>query len=98
MNGSRYLSSYITVSPSSRSQANCIGTLKSESKLYLFDILKISDLAARQEKSRGLAFTQSLPILDRHAQGLFELRYLRDKEKREVDFCVLRDGKPWAAC
>ena len=27
--------------------------------------------------------------------GSFELRYLRDKEKHEVDFCVIRDGEPW---
>jgi hypothetical protein len=27
--------------------------------------------------------------------GKFELRYLRDKAKREVDFVVVRDQKPW---
>jgi uncharacterized protein len=27
--------------------------------------------------------------------GEFELRYLRDKLKREVDFLVVRDRKPW---
>jgi predicted AAA+ superfamily ATPase len=27
--------------------------------------------------------------------GDFELRYLRDKQKREVDFLVVRDRKPW---
>jgi hypothetical protein len=27
--------------------------------------------------------------------GSFELRYLRDKQKREVDFLVVRDRKPW---
>jgi uncharacterized protein len=27
--------------------------------------------------------------------GQFELRYLRDKQKREVDFVVVRDRKPW---
>ena len=27
--------------------------------------------------------------------GQFELRYLRDKMKREVDFVVARDRKPW---
>lgn len=29
------------------------------------------------------------------AQGEFELRFVRDKEQREVDFLVLRDGKLW---
>jgi hypothetical protein len=27
--------------------------------------------------------------------GRFELAYLRDKQQREVDFVVLREGKPW---
>jgi len=27
--------------------------------------------------------------------GRFELRYVRDKVKREVDFLMLRNGKPW---
>jgi hypothetical protein len=27
--------------------------------------------------------------------GHFELKYLRDKMKREVDFLVVRDRKPW---
>jgi hypothetical protein len=27
--------------------------------------------------------------------GNFELRYLRDKLKREVDFLIVRDRKPW---
>ena len=27
--------------------------------------------------------------------GNFQLGYLRDKNQREVDFVVVRDGKPW---
>jgi len=27
--------------------------------------------------------------------GKFDLGYLRDKDKHEVDFVVIRDGKPW---
>ena len=27
--------------------------------------------------------------------GQFELRYVRDLQKREVDFIVIRDGEPW---
>lgn len=27
--------------------------------------------------------------------GTFELRYIRDLQKREVDFVVIRDGQPW---
>ena len=27
--------------------------------------------------------------------GTFQLAYLRDKNRREVDFLVVRDGTPW---
>jgi len=27
--------------------------------------------------------------------GVFELRYIRDAQKREVDFLVIRDDAPW---
>ncbi len=30
-----------------------------------------------------------------HGLGRFELRYLRDKLHREVDFAIIRDGEPW---
>ncbi len=29
------------------------------------------------------------------AQGVFELRYVRNKDQREVDFLVLRNKEPW---
>ncbi len=29
------------------------------------------------------------------AQGVFDLRFVRTKEKEEVDFLVLRNSKPW---
>lgn len=27
--------------------------------------------------------------------GVFDLRYIRDLQKREADFLVIRDGEPW---
>jgi uncharacterized protein len=28
-------------------------------------------------------------------EGAFELHYLRNKERQEIDFLIVRDGKPW---
>ena len=28
-------------------------------------------------------------------EGKFDLFFLRDKEKREIDFLITREGKPW---
>lgn len=70
-------------------------TLKSEAKLYLFDIMAVKDPAARLENLAALHLLKACQFWTDSAQGDFELRYLRDKEKREVDFCILNDGKPW---
>lgn len=33
--------------------------------------------------------------MPREPLGTFDLRFVRDKQKREVDFLVLRDQRPW---
>jgi predicted AAA+ superfamily ATPase len=70
-------------------------TLKAEPKLYLYDQIPITNHSARLENLSALHLLKACQYWTDTAQGEFELRYLRDKEKHEVDFCVLRDGKPW---
>ncbi|HVR73212.1 MAG TPA: ATP-binding protein [Planctomycetota bacterium] len=71
--------------------------LKAEPKLYLFDILRIpvEHTAKRLENLVALHLLKACCFWTDTARGEFELRYIRDKEKREVDFLVLRDDKPW---
>ncbi|MES1206391.1 MAG: AAA family ATPase [Pseudomonadota bacterium] len=66
-------------------------------KLYLFDILRIPPAheAARLENLTALHLLKACHFWTDSAQGDFELRFVRDKEGREVDFLVLRDGRPW---
>ncbi len=66
-------------------------------KLYLFDILRIpvTSEAVRLENLTALHLLKACHLWTDSAQGEFDLRYVRDKEKREVDFLILRDGKPW---
>lgn len=70
-------------------------TLKAEPKLFLFDILQIKDPAARLENLAALHLLKACHYWTDSAEGDFELRFLRDKEKAEVDFCITREGKPW---
>jgi len=42
----------------------------------------------------GAALVYANPARDL-GLGDFELRYLRDKRRREVDFLVVHDGEPW---
>ncbi len=71
--------------------------LKAETKLYLFDILQIpsENRPKRLENLAALHLLKACHYWTDTAQGNFELSFVRDKEKREVDFLVLKDRKPW---
>jgi uncharacterized protein len=66
-------------------------------KLYLFDFLRIPASApgARLENLVALHLLKACQYWTDTAQGEFDLHFVRDKEQREVDFLVVRDGKPW---
>ena len=66
-------------------------------KLYLYDILSIpaSAHSARLENLTALHLLKACHYWTDAAYGDFDLRFVRDKEQREVDFLVTRDGKPW---
>jgi len=71
-----------------------VRAVKKERKLYLWDWSSVEDDGPRFE---NLVASQLLKYCHwvEDTQGYsMELRYLRDTDKREVDFVVLRDRKP----
>lgn len=74
-----------------------VRAIRSAPKLYLFDILRIPAVreSARLENLTALHLLKACHFWTDAAHGEFELRFVRDKEQREVDFLVLRDGRPW---
>ena len=71
-----------------------IKAVKKEQKLYLWDWSQIEDPGARFE---NMVASHLLKFCHYHedVNGYrMELRYLRDTEKREVDFVVLKQNKP----
>jgi predicted AAA+ superfamily ATPase len=71
-----------------------INAVKKEQKLYLWDWSLVEDSGARFENlvaSHLLKFCHFMQ--DVHGYEM-ELRYLRDVEKREIDFVVLKSSKP----
>lgn len=70
-------------------------SLLSEPKMYLFDILQIQNEGARLENLAALHLLKACDYWTDTAVGEFRLHYLRTKEKKEVDFLVVKDGKPW---
>ncbi len=71
--------------------------VRSAPKLYLYDILQLPAAAhgARLENMTALHLLKACHFWTNAAFGDFDLRFVRDKERREVDFLVVRDGSPW---
>ena len=71
-----------------------IRAVKKEQKLYLWDWSQVEDEGARFENmvaSHLLKFCHFQEDVEGHKM---ELRYIRDTDKREVDFVVLKNKKP----
>lgn len=77
--------------------ANPARSLLKEPKFYFFDIGRVtSGEAGRLENLVALALLKDLHYREDVHGDRVELAYLRDKEKREVDFLILIDRKPRA--
>lgn len=69
--------------------------LRKEQKLYIFDLPRIQDPAARFENAVALELHRAVNTWNDLGLDEFSLHYLRTREKREVDFLVVRREKPW---
>ena len=70
-------------------------SLKREGKLYLWDYSEVADPAARFENLVAAHLLKACHYWTDTGEGLFELFYLRTKEKQEIDFLIVKDKKPW---
>jgi predicted AAA+ superfamily ATPase len=71
-------------------------SLKKEPKLFLYDWSLITDEGHRLENLVAGHLLKSCHAWTDCALGEFDLFYVRDKQKREVDFLVTQDRKPFA--
>ena len=74
---------------------NVSRALRKEPKWFLRDWSGVDDDGARAETFVACHLLKAVEGWTDLGFGDFELRYLRDKQKREVDFLVVRDRKPW---
>lgn len=74
---------------------NVTKALRKEPKWFLRDWSGVSDDGARAETFVACHLLKSVEGWTDLGFGDFELRYVRDKQKREVDFLVVRDRQPW---
>lgn len=81
-----------TIKPYAKSLARAT---KKAAKLYLWDWGEIQNDAQRFENLIASHLLKFCHYLSDAGIGNFELRYLRDKSKKEIDFIILRDNQPW---
>lgn len=70
-------------------------SLQREGKVYLFDYSAVKDQPARFENMVAAHLLKACHYWTDTGEGAFELFYLRDKDKHEIDFLIVRDGVPW---
>ncbi len=74
---------------------NVSRSLRKEPKWFLRDWADIEDTGDKAETFIGCHLLKAVDGWNDMGFGKFQLAYLRDKQQREVDFVVVRDGKPW---
>jgi hypothetical protein len=70
-------------------------SLLKQPKIYLWDWSIIKDKGAKAENFVALHLLKAVHWWIDNGYGEYRLHFLRDKEKREVDFLVSRDNQPW---
>ncbi len=71
-----------------------IKSLKKEQKLYLWDWSSVENPGAKFENLVASNLLKFCHFREDTLGEKMELRYLRDKDGREVDFVVVGDGRP----
>lgn len=80
------------VKPWSKRVANAI---RKTPKWYLRDWSSIQDPGSRNETLVACHLLKAVELWTDLGLGEYDLFYIRDKQKREVDFLISKDGKPW---
>jgi len=71
-----------------------VRAVKKEQKLYLWDWSLIDDTGARFENFIASQLLKYCQFTEDSEGYRMELRFLRDTDKREIDFVVLKENKP----
>ncbi len=74
---------------------NISRSLLKNPKIYLTDWSLVDDPGAKHENFVACHLQKAVNWWQDLGYGTYELYYLRTKDKREIDFLVARNGKPW---
>ncbi|MHB8092369.1 MAG: ATP-binding protein [Syntrophales bacterium] len=71
-------------------------SLKKEPKLYFYDWSMLQEAGPRFENFIAVSLMRMAARFTETGLGIFEVMYIRDTAKREVDFVLVKDNKPLA--
>jgi len=74
---------------------NLARALRKEPKFYVWDWSGMRDPGSRFENLVASALIEAAHGWTDQGRGRVELFFVRDREKREVDFLLVRDDTPW---
>lgn len=74
---------------------NISRSLIKEPIIYLWDWSKIEDPGSKIQNFVASHLLKAVHFWTDIGLGDYDLYYLRDKDKREVDFLIVKDNKPW---
>ena len=74
---------------------NISRSLKKQPKFYFYDIAQVKDTSAKIENLVACALLKELHFREDVKGESWELFYLRNKDKQEVDFLISKDDKPF---
>lgn len=74
---------------------NISRSLLKEPKMFLWDWSVIEDIGSKVENFVACHLLKATHYWQDMGFGKYELYFIRDKEKREVDFLIVQNGKPW---
>ena len=74
---------------------NVTRPLMKQPKIYLYDWSQVKDEGARYENFIACHLNKSVDYWNDLGFGDYDLFFIRDKEKREVDFLITKNQEPW---
>lgn len=75
---------------------NVASAIKKESKFYFYDWTFIEDEGIKFENIVAIMLLRMISRFNELGIGDFDLRYVRTKQKEEIDFLVIKNHKPFA--
>jgi len=69
--------------------------IQKERKVYLWDVPRIKEPAARFENMVAMELWRSVSACNDIGYGTFTLHFIKNKEQQEVDFLIANEGEPF---